>query len=289
MSVNNHGLGRGLDSLFPTDFSPQSVTAARSEGVTQIKLTDIKAKKDQPRTKFYEETIEQLSYSIKTHGVLQPILLVEPVKGSYVILAGERRFRAAQIAGLKTIPAIVRTVGNLEQLEIALVENIQREDLSALDQALSIKRLRDDFGQDVATIAKKLGKAESTISNIMRLLKLTIEHQTALSDGRISEGHARALLAIAHDVKAQAQLYDHMINDGWTTQRSELFVKSHKLSGGLKEKQADLQRTENKQTETLQKRLSTPVRIQRTAKGGRLVIDFKTDDQLEIIFSKLGA
>lgn len=282
----NHGLGRGLDSLFPTSFSKDNVLAQKPNGINEIEISRITAKPDQPRRVFDEEKINQLMYSIKEHGVLQPILLTELATGHYIIVAGERRFRAAKKAGLKTIPALVRTASELQQLEMALVENIQREDLDPIEQAISIKRLRDDFGQSYESIAKRLGKAESTIVNLGRLLGLPAPYQQALQDKKITEGHARALLALSKNQEAQNILFQNIIQSNWTVRKAELFVQSHKDKSTPSQTVKHLQ-LETKETKQLSKKLDTEVRIQRTAKGGKLTIAFKTDDDLNRLLKLL--
>ncbi len=280
------GLGRGLDSLFPTDFSKESVLAAHKEGVQDIEITKITPKKDQPRTIFDDESIEQLSYSIKTHGVIQPLIAIES-DGGYTLIAGERRLRAAKLAGLKKVPVVVRSANAVEQLEIALVENIQRKDLSPLEQARSIQRLKDEFSQPYETIAKRLGKATTTVTNIARLLKLQAPYQKALADEVISEGHARALLSLEKDVDAQATLFKNIVNQHWSVRRAELFVQAHKQSGGEVKKQEVHQASETQETKRLEKRLGVPVRIKRTAKGGSVTIQFKSEDELDRILTTL--
>lgn len=279
------GLGRGLDALFPSGFPTTDVLNARSEGVREISLELIRAHSNQPRKVFDDEKIEQLTYSIKEHGVLQPIVLIEQ-SGKYQIVAGERRYRAAKKAGLTTIPAVVRTASELQQLEIALVENIQREDLDPIEQALSIKRLHDDFSQGYDVIAKRLGKAETTLSNLVRLLGLPAPYQQALQDKKISEGHARCLLALSRDQPAQETLYKNILDRKWSVRRSELFVKAHK-EGATESAKQTIQRSETPATKRLSKKIGAPVTIQRTAKGGKIVIAFKGDDELEKILASL--
>ena len=286
MAKRLSGLGRGLDALFPSDFQKDDViNGARAVGVSEINITQIAPMKDQPRTVFDEEKISQLAQSIKEHGILQPLVLVEKGRDEYQIIAGERRFRAAKTAGLKTVPAVIRTATDLQQLEIALVENIQREDLSSIDQAISIRRLHEDFSQNYEQIAKKLGKAKTTVVNIVRLLSLTKEYQTALRDGVITEGHARSLLAINDEPAVQIVLFTHIVKENWSVRKAELFVKSHKESKGEAKVRTVKMQDTSKQTQRLEKKLSRTVRIQRTAKGGKLTISFSSDDDLESLLS----
>jgi len=287
MAKKLSGLGRGLDALFPTNFATQDVLYGSKGGVEQIGVGVITANNNQPRTVFDDEKIEQLSYSIKEHGILQPLVLMEVGVGEYMIIAGERRYRAAKKAGLKTVPAVVRTAGELEQLEIALVENIQREDLSSVEQAVSIKRLREEFGQTYESIAKRLGKAESTVVNLVRLLGLSKDYLKALIEGKITDGHARALLAISKDETAQKTLFGNIVNQHWSVRKAELFVTSYKQTRGSTEKTAKKLLTETKETKQLSLKLKRPVKIHRTAKGGNITIAFKNDEDLKKLFQVL--
>lgn len=287
MAKKPMGLGRGLDALFPTNFATQDIVNGVGSGVEEIEVRFISPKLHQPRTIFDNDKIEQLSYSIKEHGILQPLVLVEAGSGEYTIIAGERRYRAALKIGLKKVPAVVRTATELEQLELALVENIQREDLGAVDQAVSIRRLHEEFGQPYATIAKRLGKAESTVINLVRLLGLPDGYIHALIDGVISEGHARSLLALSSDPKTQATLFKSIITQHWSVRKAELFVTSHKESKGSKEQLAKKLLAETKETKSLAKRLKREVKIHRTAKGGKLTIGFKNDEDLERLLKEL--
>jgi len=288
MTKRLSGLGRGLDALFPSNFETADVLRdASTDGVFEVDVTSIVAMKNQPRSVFDLEKIEQLAYSIKEHGVLQPLVLVQRAPGSYEIVAGERRFRAAKKAGLSKVPAVLRTVTDLQQLEIALVENIQREDLSPIDQAVSIKRLHDDFSQSYDQIAKKLGKAHSTVQNIVRLLGLPAPLQAALKDGGISEGHARSLLALTDEPDIQNILFQHIVRSHWSVRKAELFVKSHKESGGQHAVRAIKMQDQNDATKQLESKFNRAVRIQRTAKGGKLTIAFKDDNDLERLLKEL--
>jgi ParB family chromosome partitioning protein len=287
MAKKLSGLGRGLDALFPINFATDEVLLGSKSGVEEIDIAVISPKLGQPRTIFNEEKIEQLSYSIKEHGILQPLVLVEAGNGEYVIIAGERRYRAAKIAGLKKVPAVIRTATELQQLELALVENIQREDLGSLEQSMSIKRLHEEFGQSYEQIARRLGKAQTTVVNLVRLLGLSSKHQKALMDGLINDGHARALLALIKNPDAQKQLFKYIINQHWSVRRAELFVTSFKESDGSKEKTAVRLLTETSETKTLSDRLKRDVRIHRTAKGGKITIAFKDDTDLEKLLKEL--
>lgn len=273
------GLGKGFAALIPQDFDA-TILVDEGEKVYSLELVNVQPNPDQPRQHFDEEALQQLSRSIKQHGVVQPIVVTPAVGDTYTIIAGERRWRASKLAGLTKIPALVRTIKELEQLEVALIENVQRVDLSPLEQARSIERLHQQFNATYDSIAERLGKAPSTINNIVRLLQLPKLAYEALEAGKISEGHARAVLALKSDEEAQQQLLDSIVRHGWSVREAERFVSSHKA--GVREKSEVKARVQTETTETkrLSKQLSTSVQIKRTARGGRLEISFKSDEQL---------
>lgn len=279
------GLGKGFDALIPTDFDT-SILAREEERIQKLSISSIKPNPNQPRKHFDEAALEELAESIKRHGLLQPVVVTPGGNDEYIIIAGERRWRAAGKAGLTHLPAIVRTAQELEQLEIALVENVQRVDLSPLEQAVSIGRLHDQFNLEYADIAKKLGKASSTVQNIVRLLGLSEEAKKALHEGKITEGHARAILAV-RDPVAQSELLLLIIKNGWSVRQAERYAVAYKK--GMKKSETAQKRVSatTAETEALSKTLNTPVRIQRMAKGGRLEITFKNDSELKRLVKKI--
>lgn len=276
------GLGRGFEALLPTDFD-KSILLTSDDRIEKIPVVQIQASPYQPRRHFDETALMELAASIKRHGVVQP-LVVTPIKnGKYILIAGERRWRASQLAGLKTVPALVRDSKELEQLEIALIENVQRVDLSPLEQAVSIERLHEQFSLSYESISQRLGKAPSTVNNTVRLLQLPEAAREALTTSKISEGHARAILALKNDTKRQQYLLETIITQGWSVRQAERFVSS--VKAGVKETDKAHARveTETPATKTLSKKLGTPVHIRRTARGGKLEISFKTDHELNHI------
>lgn len=279
------GLGKGFDALIPTDFDT-SILAREEERIQKLSISSIKPNPNQPRKHFDEAALEELAESIKRHGLLQPVVVTPGGNDEYIIIAGERRWRAAGKAGLTHLPAIVRTAQELEQLEIALVENVQRVDLSPLEQAVSIGRLHDQFNLEYADIAKKLGKASSTVQNIVRLLGLSEEAKKALHESKITEGHARAILAV-RDPVAQSELLVLIIKNGWSVRQAERYAVAYKK--GMKKSETAQKRVSatTAETEALSKTLNTPVRIQRMAKGGRLEITFKNDSELKRLVKKI--
>lgn len=282
------GLGRGFEALISSDFD-SSLLLTPEDTIEKIPLDKLTVNPHQPRRHFDEGALKELAASIKRHGIIQPLVVTPAKGGKYSLIAGERRWRSAEIAGLKTVPALVRDKKELEQLEIALIENVQRVDLSPLEQAISIERLHEQFSIDYEEIAKRLGKAKSTIHNSVRLLKLPPAARDALVDGKISEGHARAILALKGDAERQSYLLKTIIEQGWSVRQAERFVLSVKQGVKQVQKAHDRTLTENPATKALSKTLGTPVSIRRTAKGGKLEISFKSDEELEQIMSRISA
>ena len=282
-------LGRGFDVLIPKDVDV-SIMEEDKNRVQNILISDIKPNPDQPRREFDQSALDELSASIKRHGVLQPIIIVRHRKSSgYEIVAGERRYRAARAAKLKQIPAIVRSLEELEQIELSLIENIQRVDLSPLEQALSVYRLQQQFNLALDDIAGKLGKAPSTVSNLSRLLQLPGEAKEALRTGKISEGHARAILAIKDDEKKQLELLRSIINNSLSVRQAEQYVLKHK-STTKNTKQAQLDKPgidPDMISSKLSASLKTKVTITPKKHGGQIVIQYTDNDQLQSIVQRI--
>jgi ParB family chromosome partitioning protein len=274
------GLGRGFGALISDDFD-KSLLLTPEDRIMQIPLKQLRPNPYQPRQHFDETTLRELAASIKQYGIIQPLVVTPVSDGTYNLVAGERRWRAADLAGLSTVPAIVRERQELEQLEVALIENVQRVDLSPLEQALSVERLHEQFSLSYEAIAKRLGKATSTVNNTVRLLRLPEAARAALAAGKISEGHARAILALKGDPERQAYLLQTIQSQHWSVRQAERFVLS--VKAGVKETAKAHARTETETpvTRRLAKRLGTPVHIRRTAKGGKLEITFSSDTELE--------
>ena len=279
------GLGSGLGTLIPQSFD-SSLLLNEDERIQKVALESVTPNVDQPRRQFDDDALAELAASIKLHGILQPIVVASNGAGSYEIIAGERRWRAAGIAGLKTVPVIVRSLLQQQRLELAIIENVQRVDLSPLEQALSYETLHQQFGLAYDTIAKQIGKANSTVNNIVRLLQLPKAAQEALNTKTITEGHGRAILALKDDAVAQKQLLAAIIKNGWSVREAERFVTAYKAGHQTKSAKTRVQ-TETPETKALAERLKTNVRIKRTAKGGRLEIAFSSDDELQRIVAQL--
>lgn len=281
-------LGRGFDALIPQNFD-SSLLEEGSEKVSKLPVGSLLANPEQPRTIFDEDELAGLASSIKEHGVLQP-LVVTPHDDKYYIIAGERRWRAAKKAGLKTVPAIIRSAEQLERLELALVENVQRVNLSPLEQAASIAYLKDQFSLDFAAIGKRLGKAATTVQNTARLMQLSDAGKQALRDKQISEGHARTILGLK-DVSAQDQLLKLIVQHSWSVRQAERYVVAQRQGATTAAKAKAKVATSTAETKKISRVLGTKVAIRRTAKGGKLEIGFADDKELQRItrlLSKLG-
>jgi ParB family transcriptional regulator, chromosome partitioning protein len=278
-SERQSGLGRGLASLIPQRGQPN--------GITEIPLARIEPNPRQPRQRFDAEELEALAASIGEHGVLQPILVTETLDG-YQLIAGERRFRAARLAGLERIPAVIRQLADRAQLEVALVENLQRADLGPMEEAAAYRSLIAEFGLTHEEIARRVGRAKSTVTNTLRLLDLDARVQTALVDGALSEGHARALAGLP--VEQQGRVAQTVIEQELSVRQAEELVR--RLREPREPKAAaeprhrldpDLERVED----DLRRRLGTKVTLARSRKGGRIIIEFYSDEELGQLYDRL--
>ncbi len=269
------GLGRGLDALIP--FSETSA------GVSQLPVSAIGRNPRQPRTRLDPTELEELSNSIRAHGVIQPIIVAQTAyPGQYTLIAGERRLEAAKLAGLPTVPAIIREATDQQLLELALVENLQRSDLGPLEAALAYKHLAEDFGLSHEEIAAKVGKKRVTVTNTLRLLKLPPRLLDALAGGEVTEGHARALLALSN-AQAQIAAFNTVINKGLTVRQTEELVR--RLLGQKDARPA--RASQHAETDALAARiresLGTKVTLKRGRKGGTIVIHYYSDEELNAI------
>ena len=270
------GLGRGLDSLIPLQES-----SSLSQGIQHIPVGDISPNPRQPRSNFDELELEELASSIREHGIIQPLVLVEAEEsGKYCLIAGERRWLAARKAGLDSVPAIIRQASPQELLEIALVENVQRSDLSPLEAAEAYRQLSEDFQLSHEQIAVRVGKSRTAVTNTLRLLKLPASVQKALAGGHISEGHARALLALS-STHAQVAALETILRHDLNVRQAEELVR--KLSG---EKPAPQQKPAPPPElaaleERLRLQLGTKVSLNHGQKGGTLVIHYYSDEELD--------
>lgn len=284
-------LGRGLSALLESNDTTDRTrekqmtgdTPNRGNIIVQLPLEQIEVNPFQPRSTFEEESLNELADSIKIHGVIQPITVRKSDNGKYQLIAGERRLRASKIAGKKEIPAFVRSASDQESIEIALIENIQREDLNPLEIAINYKRLQDECDLTQEALATRLGKNRSTVTNFLRLLKLPPEMQAGLRDDKITMGHAKALLAIDNPSRLLAA-YHETVNKNLSVRQVEQLVRNlenkgtKKIGGG---NAADIPFAIRKMQDQLTSALSTKVNIIRTKDGkGEIAIKFYNDDDL---------
>ncbi len=281
MAIRN-ALGRGLDSLIPMD----DVPARGSSAINNIPLDRITPNPDQPRTTFDEEALAELAASIRELGIIQPLSLRKTGADTYQIIAGERRFRAARMAGLSDVPAYIRTANEAELTEMALIENIQREDLNAIEIALTFKKLIDQYNLTQERLSERVGKKRATVANFLRLLRLPAEVQLGLRDKRVDMGHARALLSLdnPHD---QLRIYKLILKEGLSVRRVEELVKEARENTA----EAADSRPQKKQAQSshdfdlLKKHLSTvfatPVNFSCDRSGkGRISFQFANEEEL---------
>jgi len=287
MPSKRPGLGKGLDALIPVGDSSPYGNLSPAGGVIEILIDDISPNPRQPRTRFDYEELEELAASIREHGMIQPLILTRgDMPGTFTLIAGERRWQAAKQAGLDRVPAILREATEQERLELALIENIQRTDLTPLEAAEAYRQLADDFGLSQETIAKRVGKSRVAVSNTMRLLKLPDKIRQTLADGRITEGHARALLGLSTQ-QAQIAALHTVLKNNLTVRQTEELVR--KLTGlkvdrtGKPTPPPEIKELE----EQLRNQLGTKVTLNHKRKGGTLVIYYYSDEELNALAERL--
>lgn len=298
MKLNKNGLGRGLDALISIDdttkeFAPSSIN--------EIEIELIHANPSQPRHDFDQQAIEELADSIKHIGIIQPITLRQEADGTYMIVAGERRFRAAQIAGLESVPAYIRKVSDDDVMEMALIENIQREDLNAIEVALAYQQLQAHHECTQEELASRVGKSRATVANFMRLLRLPAEVQLALKEKKLSMGHARAILPI-EEPEQQVKLFHLIVDQDLSVRKVEALVKDYAEGRILdfgeenqSNQKAPKQNAPSQSSEIIEamqshlsKMFGTKVKMACNDKGqGKITIPFKTDEDLQNIISIL--
>jgi len=299
------GLGRGLGALIPSNEGgtatktvnkqPTVDTAVKTKpavkrtktdpatapsgGVSEISVAEIQANPEQPRTAFSHQGMEELAESIREHGILQPLALTPLEGGGYEVIAGERRLRAAKLAGLKHVPAMIRPAEGVDKLVLGLIENIQREDLNPIEEARAFRRLTDEFGLTQEEVSKQVGKARSTVANSMRLLDLPDEMLDAVATGAVSSGNARQLLAIS-DPKARLKMFRKMLSSKMTVRDAEASVQ--KTSTRTK-KDPELLAIE----EDLREAFSTKVLVTRRGGKGKIILQFFSDEEYDQLLDKL--
>ncbi len=282
------GLGKGLESLIPTGGknAPAVATGTGVGGVQQVSVDAIQPNPRQPRIHFKEEELAELAASIREHGVIQPLIVTPKPDGTFTLIAGERRWQAAQKAGLRTVPVITRQANNQELLEIALIENVQRSDLNSLEEAEAYRQLVEEFGLSHEAVAKRVGKSRVAVTNTLRLLGLPDVVKQALVDGKITEGHARALLALSTQ-KAQASAMQTVINLSLSVRQTEELVR--KLAGQkpIKAKKPTRNADVNDVEKRLQHSLGTKVALKHGKKGGTVTIYYYSGEELDALLEKL--
>lgn len=282
MAIKRNALGRGLDSLISMD----DVQPSSSSAINEIAIDLIKPNPDQPRINFDEEALEELATSIRELGIIQPLTLRSAEAGTYMIISGERRYRAAKLAGLDTVPAYVRTANDSELTEMALIENIQREDLNAIEIALTFRKLIDQYNLTQERLSERIGKKRATIANFLRLLKLPAEVQLGLRDKAVDMGHARALLSVEKPTM-QLKLYNEILKKGLSVRQVEQRAKEMNEEGSTEPK-APAKKVNNADYDVLKQHLSKSFGVavsfacNKDGKG-KISFPFKNEEELERI------
>ena len=278
MALKRNALGRGLDSLISMD----DVPARGSSAINEIALSKITPNPDQPRRTFDEEALAELAASIRELGIIQPLSLRLTPDGTYQIIAGERRFRAARMAGLETVPAYIRNVSEVELTEMALIENIQREDLNAIEIALTFRKLIDQYSPTQERLSERIGKNRATVANFLRLLRLPAEVQLGLRDKLVDMGHARALLSI-DDPSLQLQLYNRILKEHLSVRKVEQLAKAmREPKAAAADNSRDAKADFDIMSDHLSKRFNLPVSFSLAKSGkGKITFSFKNEAELE--------
>ena len=286
------GLGRGFSSLIPTEsfdmqYDPTAKEDSKSSSLEELKLEDIQPDPDQPRRQFDEKELQSLADSIQAMGVIQPIVVIKNGR-KYQIVAGERRWRAAKMAGLEKIPAVVRTMTAQNRLEASLIENVQREDLNAIETATAYAKLREQFNMSITEMAKRIGKSTAAVSNTMRLLSLPDEAKRAMIDYKLKEGQMRPLIsATPEEIK---EVLPYIINEGWSARKVEQYMvtvreRAKKTAEGKDADDTDsdeIRIESEKRAEKISARLGVKVRVHTSSRGtGRITLNFKDEREFE--------
>lgn len=286
------GLGKGLDALFG-DIGTEDIIAKKpletEDGlVVTLKIVDIEPNKDQPRTSFDEEALNELTESIAEHGVITPIIVTKSDNGFYKIVAGERRWRASKKAGLKEIPAIVRELSEMQTQEIALIENLQRQNLNPVEEAMGFKRLMDEFSLSQEEVAKKLGKSRSSVANSVRILALPKEVIELVKSGEISFGHAKVILS-AKDTHSMLEIAKEVVSKGLSVRDTELIINQKPKKEKKKtKKDLNVELAFSDIEKKLTEQIGAKVKISSKGNKGRVQIEYYSNDELERIIKILG-
>ncbi len=281
MAPRRSGLGKGLQALI-SSVEEEALTPV--QGVIEVPLASISPNPHQPRAPIRDQDLVELAASIQEHGILQPLLVTRAGEG-YQLIAGERRWRAARLAGLQEVPVLVKDVAPREMLELALVENLQRADLNPLEEAAAYFQLLEEFGLTQEQIARRVGKSRVAVTNTLRLLKLSTPVQEALLAGKISEGHARALLGL-EQAEAQEAALRTVLRNGLSVRQTEELVRQ--MSAAREHKTAREKPPETRALESrFREALGTKVNLTRTEKGGRIIIYFYSDEELDALYERI--
>ncbi len=276
-------LGRGLGSLIP-----DSGQAGDSQpGLLVVPLEAISPNPHQPRSRLDQEKLEELADSIRQHGLIQPLIVTETARGQYSLIAGERRWRAAILAGLGDLPVVVKEASPQDMLELAIIENVQRDDLNAIEEAVAYQQLIDEFGMTQEEVAKRVGKSRPTVANLVRLLNLEPDVQAAVVEGRMSGAHARALLPLPTP-ESQTAVMQTIVKNGLSVRQVEALVK--KMLSGSKPRPKKTKRISPEMAalaDEISQSLGTRVDLQGGPKGGRLVIHYYSDEELQAIYESI--
>jgi ParB family chromosome partitioning protein len=285
-------LGKGLNALISAESHEKTTDVPVSTENYEIEISKIQANPGQPRTSFDEKSLEELAGSIKIHGIIQPLTLREVVYGEYQIISGERRFRAAKLAGLTTVPAYIRTANDQETLEMALIENIQREDLDAIEIALTYKRLIDECQLTQDALSERVGKKRSTVTNYLRLLSLEDEIQQAIKEQKITTGHAKSLIGL--DANIRKKLVKRIIDEDLSVRQTEKITRNLMQGKTPNHKQEETPSDELPEKfglllELLDSKFNTKIQFKRnkTGEGGSIVINYASDDEIETFIKNL--
>lgn len=287
-----NGLGRGLGSLIPNAADdkkneqlaplPPATRADLKQQSLEVPIELIKVNPHQPRQQFADTKLDELVDSIKEHGIIQPLIVTQSGDG-YELIAGERRLRAAKKAGLELVPVVVRQAGEQEKLEMAVIENIQRENLNPVELGHAYRQLLEEFNLTQDEVAKRLGKPRSSVTNTMRMLNLPEEIQLALMDGRIGEGHAKYLLGLDSEAK-QMKLFRKIVHNNLTVRNTN---EEARRMGGTKRKQVKINYEDKDKEFKLREFFGTKVELKRKRKGGQIVVDFFSEEELKNILDKI--
>jgi ParB family chromosome partitioning protein len=275
------GLGKGLEALIPSGQS----TPSGEGGVTQIAIDLIQRNPRQPREKFDIEELENLAASIREHGVIQPLIVAPGKNGIYILIAGERRLQASRKAGLKTVPVVIRHATDQQLLELALIENVQRADLNAIEEAEAYQHLAKEFRMSHEAIAARVGKSRVTITNTMRLLDASAAVKQALVNGQISQGHARAMLTLS--AKAQEELLNKVVILDLSVRQTEMLAKKYSGQRPLSKKKTGRSPHVSDVERRLESSLGTKVALKHGKTGGTVTIYYYSDEELDSLLEKL--